>query len=269
MTERTSSVQSAGKRKIPTLGERVAKKAYRLFYTLEGQVDAFRLERDFPSLFSRIRGQLNDCRSALQPHYERYVATVSVPWMAASPELSAFLLALCRCVEPSCVADLGSGFSSLVFRLYRAQAARPVTTWSVDTNQEWLNKTREFLRAEGFPFDNVLLLESFLRQRPPRCDIVLHDIGTKAVRKTVTPLVLDLAGSTGLVVLDDMHSPEYRGDTKKLLSQRNMRYYSLFQYTRGRFWRFSGLALRPLSKGGGPSVGPFNSRAAGEAGDPS
>ena len=86
---------------------------------------AFYLQRRWPDAFSPA--SLNAAHKLLLPHHQRYVTTVSLPYQAVSLELAALLLSLCRSTRPAVIADLGSGFSSFVFRTYAAEAKGGVT----------------------------------------------------------------------------------------------------------------------------------------------
>ena len=81
----------------------------------------------------------------LLPYYEKYISEVSVDYIAISMELSCFLLTFCDIMNPKNIDDLGTGFSSFVFRHYAAHSGSGVTVWSVDDGPEWLEKTRSFL----------------------------------------------------------------------------------------------------------------------------
>ena len=56
---------------------------------------------------------------------------------------------ICFQQRPRIILDLGSGFSSAVFRLYMAQQNVQTTVYSVDDDPLWLNKTRDSLKANN------------------------------------------------------------------------------------------------------------------------
>src|SRR5690348_5146340 len=63
---------------------------------------------------------LDPCRAELEAEHRAYVREVSSPEYTISLGLAAFLLALCRSRRPGRILDLGSGFSSYLFRLHQA-----------------------------------------------------------------------------------------------------------------------------------------------------
>jgi hypothetical protein len=59
-------------------------------------------------------------REQIALKHAAYIREVSSPEMAMSLELAHFLLGWCLWKQPKHLLDLGSGFSSYVFRLYRS-----------------------------------------------------------------------------------------------------------------------------------------------------
>lgn len=140
----------------------------------------------------------------LRPAYDDYVRNVSnVEWVV-SLQTATYLYHLCRATRPARLLDTGSGFSSFVFRLYAAKA-EAVTVVSTDDGEEWLDRTRAFLRQRGLTTDGLVAW-------PPedlaagRFDLVFHDLAHGAVRVGTMPLVLrSVRRGGGVVVLDDAH----------------------------------------------------------------
>jgi len=79
--------------------------------------------RDYPRLARSLEPEV-------KPYYDLYTSRFNAPWMAASLELSVFTLALCRLLRPARLLDLGSGFSSVVLRLYQREADHSPEVWS-------------------------------------------------------------------------------------------------------------------------------------------
>ncbi|MDP2727812.1 MAG: hypothetical protein Q8P59_09750, partial [Dehalococcoidia bacterium] len=92
-----------------------------VFEATTDRVQLIPLQRDFPQLRD-YRGLARECREKLLPYYGQYTSRVSIDYMAVSLELSAFLMVLCERFRPSSILDLGSGFSSFVFRYYASKA---------------------------------------------------------------------------------------------------------------------------------------------------
>ena len=199
--------------------------------------DAFRLKGYLhPGVFG---GMLHDARAQLGPFYDDYITRVSRYDYAISLELAAFLMALCRFLRPDRVLDLGSGFSSFVFRLYKKDIRQEAVVWSVDDSPEWLTKTREFLTRQGLSLDNLDTWESFARQKELKFDLVLHDLDGIPTRERVFPDVLSLAAAKAAIVVDDMHMFDHAVHMKRMLAQAKLKYYSTSFFTKDKDGRYA------------------------------
>ena len=146
--------------------------------------------------------------AALSAQHARYTETVSTPAMALSLELAGTLDALCRLVSAHRIADLGSGFSSYVFRQY-AQDVDAVVV-SVDADVKWLKRTSDFLALEGRPPHELVEWETFTNSEYSAFDLVLDDLGDLQRRLDTIPQVLKLVKPAGFIVFDDFHKPSVR-----------------------------------------------------------
>jgi predicted O-methyltransferase YrrM len=207
------------------------------FEALRGEV---RLKGRFPQLrdYESLAGPHRD---QLRPYYETYVSQFSDPGWAISLELSVFLLTLCQLLQPQRLLDVGSGFSSFVFRHYAAHATPQPQVWSVDDSAEWLEKTVSYLKQNGLPADNVCQWQPFVDGGPGKFDLILHDMAFGQRRMEELPSVLDLCKPTGVVVLDDVHIESYHGYAMKILNKRRLIHYSLKSFTVDSFNRYSEL----------------------------
>jgi predicted O-methyltransferase YrrM len=83
--------------------------------------------------------------------WRTYVTSISAHDMAASPGTVAYLYRLCDHLQPARILDLGSGLSSAIFRKWVNDRDRDCEIVSVDDNEEWIGRTRDFLRFVGLP----------------------------------------------------------------------------------------------------------------------
>ena len=104
---------------LPPRSDRWSRVTQRLQEAWEARVDPIRLRRRFPEL-ANYENQSRELTDKLRPAYEEYVASISTPDSAISLEIAALALILCRMRRPRRILDLGSGFSSWVFRYYQA-----------------------------------------------------------------------------------------------------------------------------------------------------
>ncbi len=213
----------------------------RKFETIFGSIkDRIRLLKATPQLrdFDKLAVKI---RQRLQPYYQKYVSEVSRDDMAVSLELSIFVTVMCEIFKPKSILDLGSGFSSLVFRLYMLDANPKPIIWSIDDSPEWLNKTREFLADNDLPYENLATWHSFIEGNRDKFDFILYDLGHTESRWKYLKKTLDLANSGGKIVLDDVHRTAYWQYAKRLFNESKLKYYNLRSFTKDNYGRYSAL----------------------------
>jgi len=151
--------------------------------------------------------------------FREYTNTVSLEGMPISFESACFLWSLCEATQPRRILDMGSGFSSFVFRRYQRNADVRPEVWSVDESQEWLEKTRKFLRLQDLSDDNLYTWEEFLELEPPHFDLIFHDLGYMHERPDIFERLLGLRRPQGFLVVDDFQNPVYRAEITHRLRQ--------------------------------------------------
>ena len=149
--------------------------------------------------------------------------------------------------KPRWILDLGSGFSSFTFRLYSMNTSNEVGVYSVDDDQQWLEKTRSYLTAKGVRSDNLLHWRDFQNLNIAKFDLIFYDLGYPNVRAKSLPFVLSLLDRGGIIVLDDMHKSQYRANVRRALGERQLKLFSMRAYTLDKLGRFSSLAILPTT----------------------
>lgn len=177
-------------------------------------------------------------REKLRPAYELYVREVSVPDMAASLEASTLLYRLCQANKYKRLLDLGSGFSSFVFRLY-AKETPGVKVISVDDDSQWLLKTRNFLEAQNVPLEGMMMLDAFLSSEESEFDCIFHDLNFVEVRINYVSELLARLKPGGLLILDDVHKREYLMVVLERLTRQSGVLYDLKPMTLDQFGRYA------------------------------
>jgi len=208
---------------------------------IESRFDLRQIYKDYPELEQLYKQNIAKYRDEIMPQYQEYVRDVSNPIMAASFELSVFLLILCDLIRPQRVADFGSGFSSFVFRFY-AKHHPGIEVWSVDDSQEWLDKTGEFLISKNMSADNLFSLESIKKKKDISFDLILYDMGTFEVRMSNLNFVLGMLSQDGVIVLDDMHGADYAFFVLDSLRKNHFKRYSAWHYTKDDLGRYAFMA---------------------------
>ena len=217
------------------------------YWNWEGRRDARRLQGRLPELARKEL--LTEAAGRLRPAFDEYVTVFSVAGAAVSLETSALATVLCEIIRPRRVLDLGSGFSSYVFRRYAAAARPEAEVWSIDDSSFWLEKTREFLDSRGLSAENLLLWDSFSSQDNGAFDLILVDIGDFEFRSANIDKALALGSPSAVVILDDMHKPWYRASVAKALqrsrrdSDRRYEFYSARSMTKDQFGRYAAVLL--------------------------
>ena len=179
----------------------------------------------------------------LEAAYEHYSGNISSH--AISLELSKFMLALCHCIEPKSILDLGSGFSSFVFRQYKE-----ADVVSVDNNANWIDITREYLASQGLQDSNLVLWDYL--DRSMKFDLVSYDLGRMPVRRKELAQAFHLAKpETGIIILDDVHKGGYREYAKSVIDERGYEMIDLRDLTLDQYGRHSWLVrkgkMKPLN----------------------
>ncbi len=204
---------------------------------IRGHLDSTKLQQRFPQLRD-YETLATPIRNHLRPHYDEYISKMSTEAMAIGFETAVFLTVLCHICNPQRVLDLGSGFSSLVFRLCAVNIDSIRCIWSVDDDLTWLETTRNFLTSSRLSSDNLVHWQTFIEARPESFDLVLHDLGRMPVRTKTLKDAIALAHLGGLIVLDDIHKDEYRSHVIRVLKEMELPFYSLRAFTKDRFGRY-------------------------------
>jgi predicted O-methyltransferase YrrM len=215
---------------------------------LEGARHRAPARRLFPELAPE---PMSAARDELAPHHGPYSREISTPEYAISLELAAFLLVLCRRRRPTRIVDLGSGFSSFVFRLHRAQVGGDISVWSVDDDPAWLGRTAEYLRRHGLATDRLVGVEEFLTAGERGFDLVVHDLNAinSPARAALLPTALELGAPAGTIVIDDLNGYPYRSRVRAACRRAGARLVNLRSHLLDDRRRYPGAVVRL-----GPSV---------------
>jgi len=212
----------------------------RMYVNLEGIVDYQRLKQRVPSV-SVIDQKITQASQILSPYYQIYTTSISPDDMAISLQLASFIFAFCDTIKPKRILDLGSGFSSFVFRLYAKKQPAKVDIWSVDDDLKWLIKTRGFLARYRLKPYHLVSWQAFKRQPLTQFDLILNDLDIIQTRIKTLVWVLKLLSPNGWLILDDMQIPMYESFVKPLAKEKNIEFFSLRRLTVDRYRRYSSL----------------------------
>lgn len=213
--------------------------------TIKSLIDHKRIQKEYPDLQRIYETKKEVYKNKILPAYEEYILKVSDEIMAISLELSVFCILMCDMIRPKKILDLGSGFSSYVFRSLPSVLSKyyKPTVWSVDDSIEWVNKTSTFLAQHGIPSDNLMTWDAFVQQNLGDFDFILYDLGGFEFRKEKVRQIIKLCDENGMIIFDDMHSAEYGRYLNKILKENNCTCFDLRYYTKDKFGRYSQLII--------------------------
>lgn len=208
------------------------------FLLLQSSIGSFDQARKTKTFVAPDSKTIEQSKELLRPIYELYVKEVSRADMAASLELVAFMHAACKANKYTKLLDLGSGLSSFVFRLY-AMENPDVIVFSVDDDAAWLEKTKDFLSKKQLSTENFFTLDQFLKSNETEFDCILHDLNFVEVRIDYIEHIMKIAKKNGLIILDDIHKPDYLHSALIKLQKIKVKKYDLKPVTFDGYGRFS------------------------------
>ena len=213
------------------------------FHDVLGGVDHVRLATRHRTL---VPDRLEQCAIAdmLRPVYSEYVKMVSTPEMAVSLETAAYLYYLCMVRKPARALDLGSGFSSYVFRRYASEASHPMHVTSVDDDAEWLARTQRFVQRHRVQGANFELWNHFSTDEPAEYDLVFHDLASGELRERAMSVAVARVSHGGSIVFDDAHHAGHRARMFAECKMRDLRVFRLRRLTLDSAGRWAVLGLR-------------------------
>jgi predicted O-methyltransferase YrrM len=216
----------------------------------EGWRDASRLRRIMPELrsFAQLRHQYE---SELKTSYSEYVSLVSDPVFAASLELLTFTNFLLDLYRPGNILDVGSGYSSYVFRRWKTQSLPTARVVSVDHDPLWLERTSGYLERNGLGRDFLFSWSAFMAHEWSPFDLIFHDIGGGvANRRATLHELLALLAPGGMLVLDDVQKRAYGAYARSTAKAAGCDSYSLRLFTKDTYGRFARLVIGGLARSG-------------------
>lgn len=131
--------------------------------------------------------------------FEQYVAGRAREY-AISLELAQWLDEWIREHKPRRILDIGSGFSSWLFRQYPE-----IDAWSTEEDPAWLDSTRTFLEGAGCHQYHLMSWDSFNHMDHGQFDLVLLDCGHKIRRTQVFRSAIHELNTGGTMIVDDAH----------------------------------------------------------------
>lgn len=179
-------------------------------------------------------------RSTLQEYYTQYIENTSTKDMAISWELAKWMYTLCANQEVKKILDLGSGFSSVTFRLYK-KLEKGIRVYSVDDNKRWVDKTIGFLKNRDLDTTNVLEYKNIQKiKRSVEFDLIFYDLGTMDTRRAEFRNVVEkYLKHKSILIADDLHNNSYKCVLEGVARELGLQVYDLSEVTKDLYGRYS------------------------------
>lgn len=150
--------------------------------------------------------------------YGDYLKTTDSPGFPISLELALFMAQFLEKFRPATILDLGSGFSSWLFRQYAA------VVLSVDDDRHYLEKAARFCgvmapgpRLEPFGF---YLWDESVASSKRMFDLVFVDYAGGEARNSIMQWAVDHVADGGAIIFDDMQWQPHRDAAVAALDRR-------------------------------------------------
>ena len=181
---------------------------------------------------------------ALQPAFGLYIQHVSPRSMAIPIETAAFLWWLCDATEAKAVADLGSGFTSYVLRLFAAQAADPVVVHSVDDDPYWLQRSVQFCEYHSISVDGFMLDHDWLESEQTY-DVIVHDLAGGDKRNEFAGHAARKLNPGGHLVFDDAQNHGHHHAFSEVCRSEGLTMLDIWSQTIEDAGRYAAMGVRP------------------------
>jgi predicted O-methyltransferase YrrM len=187
--------------------------------------------------------------------HNEYTTTVSSASWALSLRTTAYAVWLCDLLDAQKACDLGSGFTSYALRT----VVQDVT--SVDDDDAWLHRTREFLVSQQHEDGHLVLWDDWLEActigiavGAPAFgyDVIVHDFSIGPKREAAMWRAADALSPDGALIFDDAQHEGHRAEMHRVATHHGLTLHSLHDLTLDSIGRFAMVASRnPLVEGDG------------------
>ena len=189
--------------------------------------------------------ELQEYRKIIEPYHENYIRDFTHPGYAFSLESSALLFWVIARNKPEKILDLGSGFTSFVIRFAKQQLQLNSVCTSIDLEENWLDKTKEFLNLHAIQHDCLELFSMSDVNLNASYNLIVSD--SSGDRTSILETYLPNLAENGIVILDDMHSHRLRKEAREVGIKFGLKYRSLYKFTIDDFGRFAAVLINPKS----------------------
>jgi predicted O-methyltransferase YrrM len=191
------------------------------------------LNKIYPAL-DKFQISKYEIKEIFKAAHKDYISNYSSVLISMSLNRGTFFYFLCQIIDPKVILDLGSGFSSFLFRSY-AKSKGECEVISVDESKYWLVETSRYLYKYNLPVTKMIEWNEYQNNGLPDFDLAFLDIGDLNFRLKILPsLIINIKKNGGIILVDDYHVPFYRKNIKKICNEMAVDIYSLRKVTRTR-----------------------------------
>jgi len=135
--------------------------------------------------------------------YDHYTDNISNKVMATSLQQCSILYLISKNLFNKNILDTGSGISSYFLR--KNKKLTNSINYTVDTNLDWLLKTKNFLKEYQVNDENLFEWSDFKNKYEIKFDFIYHDMGWIHERMTPIPYIKSMLYKNGIIMIDDLH----------------------------------------------------------------
>ncbi|NQT91082.1 MAG: hypothetical protein HQ558_07500 [Candidatus Omnitrophica bacterium] len=187
---------------------------------------------------SGFRKEYSVLKQALEPAYQDYITSISTPESAISLECACLVMFLARTLKPKVILDMGSGFSSYIFRLYQKEAGS-CEVCSVDDSAHWLENTKAYISKHGLSIEGLYEWGDFNRKyQSMRADLILFDFSTPSTRLAALPMLIRYCHKDTLICADDVHKTSIREGLENFIRLHGLHYMDTASIAKDSYGRY-------------------------------
>lgn len=194
--------------------------------------------------FSDLKEKYTIYKKELYLSHTDYITNISVGSSAASLELSALICSIYEIKSPQNVIDYGSGYTSYILRkIQSTNKSVNKNVFSVDSSDDWLNKTQDYLRQNKLVEKNLLTWEEYSKNYSLNFDLVIVDIRPITRRVELIKNYLLYNKKNTILIIDDFHKDHLKKPILMLKKKFNFKIYSLKDITLDNYGRYAAIII--------------------------
>lgn len=224
---------------IKKLSEKIERHFLAQQFSQKQSADLKHFEQIFPNFEQELAISVN----RLKDDYDYYIKNVSIGNSAVSIETAALIDMIVRKNKVQRILDLGSGFSSFVFRQYQKDVSIQVEVTSIDADTKWLKKTEKYLAQNGLNTDSLHHWHYFTKNFDGQFDLIFVDMRPVSARVEWAERLQKSLTKSGVMLIDDVHKVHLIAPLLKIYKKHMNELLNLKKITKDGLGRYALLVL--------------------------